>query len=358
VEFGGMIAMSGFDPTDFNITADGKQMRISYPEGMTTYVNAALVLRGTMQALVLSGDADVYYARYVAPIDASEGWIGLLGGLTAGGGAVTPVSYASTTNSGVALTYDISIHMNTQPIIQGNQASLEASADLHIGGTYDRPAITGDIEIQSGQVSFNGYRYNIRRGLIALDNPNRLDPSFDLEIDTRARSAGQTYDVTLRLAGTISRFTKEISSEPYLSEIEAIALLLGASADVRQSEQRRVAPEVAQQQMMGQLLAQLATSTVTNRVGTVFTEVLPIDTFQITPVLTNEVALQTLNPSARVTIGTRITNKAYLTYSRAVGALQDEIILIEYDQSNRLSWLLSRNEDKTFALDFRFRYIF
>src|SRR6185436_5240113 len=118
------------------------------------------------------------------------------------------------------------------------------------------------------------------------------------------------------------------------------------------------APEVAQQQMMGQLLAQLATSTFTNRVGTVFTEVLPIDTFQITPVLTNEVALQTLNPSARVTIGTRITNKAYLTYSRAVGALQDEIILIEYDQSNRLSWLLSRNEDKTFALDFRFRYVF
>ena len=354
-----MIAMDGFEPTDFNITADGKQMRISnYPEGLTTYVNAALLLRGTMQALVLSGDADVYYARYVAPIDASEGWLGLAAGLTAGGGAAAPVSFAGTTNSGVPLTYDISIHMNTQPIIQGNQASLEASADLRIGGSYDRPSITGDIEIQSGQVSFNGYRYFIRRGLIALDNPNRIDPSFDLEIDTRARSAGQTYEVTLRLAGTMSRFTKEISSEPYLSEIEAIALLLGASADVRQTEQRRVTPEAAQQQMMGQLLAQLATSTVTNRVGTVFTEVLPIDTFQITPVLTNEVALQTLNPSARVTIGTRITNKAYLTYSRAVGALQDEIILIEYDQSNRLSWLLSRNEDKTFALDFRFRYVF
>jgi hypothetical protein len=48
----------------------------------------------------------------------------------------------------------------------------------------------------------------------------------------------------------------------------------------------------------------------------------------------------------------------FLTYSRTLNAAQEEIILLEYDQSDRLSWVLSRNEDRTFALDFRLRYVF
>jgi hypothetical protein len=48
-----------------------------------------------------------------------------------------------------------------------------------------------------------------------------------------------------------------------------------------------------------------------------------------------------------------------VTYSRALNtATEYEVILIEYDQNDRLSWVLSRNEDRTFALDFRIRYVF
>jgi hypothetical protein len=49
----------------------------------------------------------------------------------------------------------------------------------------------------------------------------------------------------------------------------------------------------------------------------------------------------------------------FLTYSRTLGtsALRDEIILLEYDQNDRVSWVLSRNEDRTLALDFRIRYL-
>ena len=74
--------------------------------------------------------------------------------------------------------------------------------------------------------------------------------------------------------------------------------------------------------------------------------------------LTSEVAFQQLNPTARVTLGKRIGPRAYLTYSRTVGisAAQDEVILLEYDQNDRVSWVLSRNENRTFALDFRIRY--
>ena len=70
-------------------------------------------------------------------------------------------------------------------------------------------------------------------------------------------------------------------------------------------------------------------------------------------------AFQHLNPSARITLGKRISPRVFLTYSRTLGAsaTQDEVILLEYDQNDRVSWILSRNENRTFALDFRIRYV-
>jgi hypothetical protein len=61
------------------------------------------------------------------------------------------------------------------------------------------------------------------------------------------------------------------------------------------------------------------------------------------------------NPSARLTIGKRISNRAYLTFSRSISSTSDQIILLEYDQTDRVSWILTRNEDDSYALDIRVR---
>jgi hypothetical protein len=104
--------------------------------------------------------------------------------------------------------------------------------------------------------------------------------------------------------------------------------------------------------------AALLASPLTSRVGDVLERTGAFDTVQITPILSGETAFQQLNPTARVTFGTRVSPRVFLTYSRTLGGLEEEIILLEYDQSDRMSWVLSRNEDRTFALDFRIRYVF
>jgi hypothetical protein len=49
----------------------------------------------------------------------------------------------------------------------------------------------------------------------------------------------------------------------------------------------------------------------------------------------------------------------FVTYSRALGQSQsDQIVLVEYDHSDRVSYVVSRNEDGTFAIDFRVRHTF
>ncbi len=66
-----------------------------------------------------------------------------------------------------------------------------------------------------------------------------------------------------------------------------------------------------------------------------------------------------LDPAARLTIGKRISDRVYLTYSRSVSSTtSDQILLLEYDQTDRFSWILSRNEDRTYALDVRVRHVF
>ena len=83
---------------------------------------------------------------------------------------------------------------------------------------------------------------------------------------------------------------------------------------------------------------------------------------ELTPSLIDPYGQQTsrLNPTARVTIGKRISDRAYLTFSRSLGTIQsDQVVLLEYEASDRLSWVLSRNEDnQTFTLEFRVRHIF
>ena len=66
-----------------------------------------------------------------------------------------------------------------------------------------------------------------------------------------------------------------------------------------------------------------------------------------------------MNPSARVTIGKRVSDRVYLTFSRSISSSSnDQIVLLEYDASDRFSWILSRNEDSTYAIEVRVRHAF
>src|SRR5262249_14241261 len=129
-------------------------------------------------------------------------------------------------------------------------------------------------------------------------------------------------------------------------------LLLGETPDVRQAELRA---RNQQQTDLAQLAAtQMLTSPISSSVNRVFGDLPGAPTVMVAPLLANE-----LNPTttARVTVGQRISSRAYLSYTKTLSQ-PEPFILLEYEQSDRLSWLLSRNEDSTYALDFRIRHVF
>lgn len=362
VTFGGGIALDGFHIASYNLTANGRTMRLRYPEGFVSTVDASLALTGAAKTPTLSGTVDVIDSNYTRQIDSDLlGLATASGGLQTGSSPLAGAPAAAGTPSAYALRYDIhlsalpgSLHINNQV------AKIEGNADLWVRGTIDKPQITGQVDIDHGTVQFNANRYEITRGTISFPDPAKFQPYFDVEAITRPHAGGETFEITIQLNGTSAKPTVQFSSDPYLSEYDILLLVLGQAPDVGTIEQRRLqAPEIGQQRLLQTAAAQLLFSPVTSRVGNVFEKTLPIDTVQITPLLLqNESSITQLTPTARVTLGQRISSRAYLTYSRALTGEQREVILLEYEQSDRITWVLSRNEDRNYALDFRIRHVF
>jgi len=357
VTFGGNIAVEGYTLSEYNLTVTGRSMVLRYPTGFQSTANMDLQLVGTLAAPRLIGTIDVLRVR---PVTSGSNLRELAGFGAAGGGLPAPGPAAPPAlEQGTPVGLDIRVTAPRMYLINTGTDRIEASADFRLSGTFDRPAFTGQLDILGGELLFNGNRYFVREGSIRFTSPDRVEPVFDLTAETRPRVDRETYNISINVSGPLNAMKITPNSDPYLPTDDIYALLFGGTPNVDTAEQRALrSPQESQQRMMQSAMTTLFTSAISDRVGNVVERFSGCDAVQITPVLVSEVAFQQINPSARFTCGKRIGPRAFLTYARTVGvsAVQDELILLEYEQNERVSWILSRNENRTFALDFRIRY--
>jgi autotransporter translocation and assembly factor TamB len=262
----------------------------------------------------------------------------------------------------VPVRFDVRINAPSTLRIENRSARLVSSADLTLRGNFDRPLLFGRVEVERGEVLFEGNRYQVTRGTVDFANPDRIEPFFDIEAETRARVPGETYRITFRGTGTADRFVFDLTSDPPLAPVEIVGLLFGDVRDPQDAELRQLrTPGRAEQELVAARAARLLASPISSEVGRVVEETFGVDTVQITPSLGDIWAqqLERINPSARLTIGKRLSDRLYLTFSQAIStSTRDQIILVEYNQSDRLSWVMSQNEDQTYAINVRVRHVF
>ena len=353
VQFGGRVEFEGYRPGELNVTAVGEGMQLRYPESVRSVVDADLLIRGHARAPVIGGTVTVRTATLTQRIDPYDQLLNLGGDSTNTAVAVVDAP------APVEVRFDVNIVAPSTLRIENNLARLVASADLQLRGTYQRPLLFGRAEIERGEVTFEGRRYFVTRGAVDFTNPSRIEPFFDVEAETRVRVPGQTYRVIISAAGTVSRLQPNFSSDPPLPPADVLALLF---SDVRQTEDAEIRalqdPNARETALLTTRGTRYLMSDVTNAVEQTF----GVDSFQLAPSLLDpysQSAESRVNPSARITIGKRISDRVYLTFSRSVStSINDQIILLEYDESDRLSWILSLNEDETYAVEVRVRHVF
>ena len=213
----------------------------------------------------------------------------------------------------------------------------------------------GRADIGRGEVTFEGRRYRVTRGAIDFTNPNRIEPFFDVEAETNVRVPGgptqrTDYRVTVGAAGTTERMSNlKFESDPPLPTADVLALLL---SDVQRNDVpelralRELEPD-AERHHDGPRDAGADQSDLDRSRTKVLQQTVGLDTFQLSPSFVDPTNASRLNPTARLTIGKRISDRAFVTFSRSLNTtFNDQIIQLEFDASDRLYWLISRNEDQ------------
>jgi translocation and assembly module TamB len=336
VSGGGKLQLGGFVTYQqglyCDLSATAKDVRIRYPQGVSSMADARLRLQGTQTSLLLSGNVTI--TRFVIGSDLDLGSFASAGSVSLPPDPNAPSSH---------LRMDIHIVSAPQLDFQNSYAKLAGDVDLRVRGTLAQPSLLGHISITEGSATFAGTKYELQHGDIYFSNPVRIDPTIDLTATARV----EDYDITIGMNGTPSKLTPTFRSEPPLSGQDIFALLaLG-----RTQEEQRIYS--AQTQQAGgnatadALLGGALNATVSSRIQKLFGG----GSVKIDP---NYVS-GTGNSTARITVEQQVAKNATLTYATNINSTAQQLIQGQVNITHDLSVLAVRDESGVFSFILKLR---
>ena len=340
---GGKIDLSGFASYGggqlvFRLHANAHEVRVRYPEGVSTVANASLNLTGTSDSSMLSGtltvlrsginlqsDFSSLLARSAEPVQTPSARKGLLGGMS----------------------FDVLIE--TAPDIQLESSlteNLQAEANLRLRGTASNPALLGRINITQGKLTFFGTKYTLSQGSISFYNPVKVDPILNIDLETKARG----IDITLAVSGPLTKLTLTPRSDPPLQFSEIVALL--ATGRTPTSDPSLLIQQNAEPQSWNQMGASaLLGSAISNPVAGRLQRFFGVSKLRIDPTLTG---VQN-NPQARLTLEQQVTPEITFTYTTNVTQTNPQVVQVEWAFSSQWSAVALREENGLFGVDFFYK---
>ncbi|MFZ0419568.1 MAG: translocation/assembly module TamB domain-containing protein [Candidatus Sulfotelmatobacter sp.] len=340
---GGTLAFQG-DATylnqqlNFNLTANGKDVRLRYPPGVSSTANADLHWVGTRSASTVSGEISISKIAVTPGFDFSS--------YLERGRQGSPITVANSPLNNIKLD----IHVQTAPELQMRTAiaRLSGDADLRLRGSVARPAVLGRVDILEGQATFHGTRYILERGDISFTNPVSIEPQLNLEASTHVRN----YDLNITITGTPDRgLNINYRSEPPLPKSDIIALLaLGRTGDQSAQLQEQSGQTAFTDQATALILSQALNSTVSSR----FQRLFGASNIKIDP----QGLITETNPvsnTPQITIEQEFANNISLTYSTNVSQSSEQIIQGEYYFNRNLSVVGTRDQNGVVSFDVRVR---
>jgi autotransporter translocation and assembly factor TamB len=336
VRLQGQAAWSRAKGVSFDVQAAGEGISLRYPEGLRSVIDADLRLFGDQKLQWLTGQVQVRQAVWSRRYDVASELMAERHRLESG----------SALEGGLHLDLKVSAPGTLK--VDNNLATLQARADLQLQGTAPSPVVVGRAEVDRGRVYFQGNTYLIRRGSIDFANPRQTEPIFDIEAETRIHS----YRITLRVNGTLERVYPTLTSDPYLSQVAILTLLAGADESVVAGlEARR---DEAQARLAATGAYTLAAGRIAEEVGLErgAEKLFGLSRFSIDP---SAVRGDVTNPTARLTVGKRVTPDVALVYSVDLRSTEDRLVSVEYTLSERVSLLFTRADPGGFGFDLRLR---
>lgn len=340
---GGKLSFSGFvgfggSVLVYRLQANADQVRVRLPQDVSISFNSLLNLTGTSESSVLSGSLTVNRVNFNPRTDLAQ--------LLAQSTKPTPASAApSEYLRGMQL--DVRVESGPGLQVQTSLArDIQAEAELRLRGTPVRPVLLGDVSVSEGEVQFFGSRYTINHGEVRFLNPVKIEPLFDMDLETKAR--GITVNITF--SGTLSKMNVAYRSDPPLQSTEIIALLAVGRTPTLTSGTPAATTDTQSsflQSSAGSILGQALSSQVSSRLQRFF----GVSRLKIDPQL---VGVDNI-PQARLTLEQQVSKDVTLTYITNLSRTQEQIVQVQWDLSREWSVVAIRDENGIFGIDFQYR---
>ncbi len=331
---GGLIKVGGFVTYHHglygDLTADAKDVRIRYPEGVTSTASAQIRVQGNQASMLVSGKVLLTGFSINPDVDFAS--------LANSSGVSLPPNPESPTNK---VRLDIKITSAPALNFQNSFARLAGNVDLAIRGTLAQPTVLGRVTIIEGTATFNGEKFELQHGEIYFSNPVRIQPVLDLTATTTV----ENYTITIALQGNTTKLNPTFRSEPPLSEQDIFSLLaMGRTQEEQQiysTEQQQAGVNSTADSLLGGAL----NATISNRIQKLFGG----GSVRIDPTFVSGVG----NATARITVEEPISKNATLTYATNVNSTAEQLIQGEWRVTPDFSVVAVRDESGVFSLIFR-----
>ena len=320
----------------YRLQASLQQVRVRYPDQVSTTFNGALSLTGTATQSVLSGTATITRVSMNPQAD--------MGSLL----QQSSRNRSAPPQSGFLRGMQLDLKIETSPDAELQTSltrDLQPEAELRVRGSFIKPVLLGRISVNQGEINFFGNRYAITRGEVSFFNTAKVEPVLDLDLETRVRG----ITVTINFTGPMDKLAVSYRSDPPLQSSEIVALLT-----VGRAPGTAVSPNMPSSRNQGylssggdSLLGQAISAPVTGRLERLF----GVSRIKIDPDLTGV----TNTAQTRLTVEQQLSRDITITYITNLNRTQQQIVRLQWDFSKDFSLLAVRDENGIFGVDFLWR---
>jgi translocation and assembly module TamB len=336
VSFGGFLEFGTV--LTYRLQAETKQVRFRGVEDLSVTGEAKLALNGTSDASTLSGAVTLLRAAFTPHADLDQ----LLA--AAARPSATP---ASPSDYLKGMQFDVQIQSSPDFEMQTSLTrDVEADVELRLRGSPLRPVLLGTISVNQGEIQVFGNKYTIDRGDIRFLNPVKIEPTFDLVLETRAK--GVTVNVSF--SGNMDKFTTNFSSDPPLQRSEIIALVAVGRDPSQYAGMTSAQTSSSSANFLeagGGLVSQAVSEQLTSRMQRFF----GASHLKVDPTMTGI----DNSPQARLTLEQQVSKDISLTYITNLNYTAEQIVRIEWGLNKNWSAIAVRDSNGLFGIDFQYR---
>jgi translocation and assembly module TamB len=311
----------------FNVALKAAGIRVRYPEGVRAVLDSDLSVNGTADDSAVTGRVLIDNVSFTQDFDLGD----FIGQFT--GNSSPPSGEGMTQN----MKLNISVQTTSRLNLVSSTVSIQGQANLRIIGTAAEPVIVGRADLTGGEIFLMNKRYQLVRGILNFNNPNKTEPVVNVVVNTTV----DQYNLNLTFIGPIDRLRTSYTSDPPLPPVDIINLL------ARGQTTEEAAPANLN---ANSILAQGLASQVSGRIQ----KLAGLSSLQIDPTIGGNGT----DPTARIAIQQRVTKNFIFTFSTDVTDPESQVIQGEYQINNRWSVSAARTQYGGYAFDAKYHRVF